>query len=150
MRQIKIISETGSELITTQEAKDYCKIDYNDDNSIVDNMIEQARVWCENYISKDIVAKQRIYFVPKTNGQFDLPFAPVNSIDEVKINDVVTTDYEMVGLNNETIEFNSGEATKVSVKYTTLGLSDNLLKQAMLQLISTYYENREDFKTMYV
>jgi ethanolamine utilization protein EutA (predicted chaperonin) len=108
-------------------------------------MIEQARVWCENYISKDIVAKQRIYFVPKTNGQFDLPFAPVNSIDEVKINDVVTTDYEMVGLNNETIEFNSGEATKVSVKYTTLGLSDNLLKQAMLQLISTYYENREDF-----
>jgi hypothetical protein len=25
-----------------------------------------------------------------------------------------------------------------------------LLKQAMLQLISTYYENREDFKTMYV
>ena len=96
MRQIQIISETGSELVSLSEAKSYCKIDYNNDDGLINRMIEQARVWCENYISKDIVAKQRKYFLPKTSGLFDLPFAPVNSIDAVKINGTSTTAYEII------------------------------------------------------
>jgi hypothetical protein len=145
MRQIKIVSEIGSEIIDSSDVKLYCKIDYSNDDALITRMINQARVWCENYISKDIVSKQRIYFIPKTSGMFDLPFAPVSTIDELKIDGVISTDYEVVGLNTETIELNSGEAKNIEIKYTTLGFSDSLLKQAMLQLISTYYENREDF-----
>ena len=104
MRQIKINSVTGSEIITTSEVKDYVRIDTTADDTIISRMIVQARIWCENYISKDIKAKTRSYYIPETNsGIFD------------------------------------------QINYTTLGLSDDLLKQAMLQLVSTYYDNRADF-----
>ena len=119
LREIKIISETGSEPVSLSDAKNFLKVDYTDDDTLIGALIKQARLWCENYLSKDIVAKQRKYYVPKTNGTFDLPFAPVASIDEVKIDGSATTDYEMLGLNEETIELGAGEAEQVVVKYTT-------------------------------
>ena len=82
--------------------------------------------------------------MPSTNGTFDLPFAPVDSITHVKIDSVVAT-YNVLGLNNETIELNAGESEKVEVRYITLGMSDDLLKNAILQLVASYYENRGDF-----
>jgi len=146
MRQIKINSETGSELITTQNVKDYVRIDTSADDTLIGQMIVQARIWCENYISRDIVAKNRTYYLDKTNGIFDLPFAPVASISSLSI-DGTSADYTILGLDNETIELDGGAAEKVSVTYVTTGLDNGLIKQAMLQLISTYYDNRADFKT---
>lgn len=146
MRQIKINSETGSELITTQNVKDYVRIDTSEDDTLIGQMIVQARIWCENYISRDIVAKNRTYYLDKTNGIFDLPFAPVASISSLSI-DGTSADYTVLGLDNETIELDGGAAEKVSVTYVTSGLDNGLIKQAMLQLISTYYDNRADFKT---
>lgn len=146
MRQIKINSETGSELITTQNVKDYVRIDTSADDTLIGQMIVQARIWCENYISRDIVAKNRTYYLDKTNGIFDLPFAPVASISSLSI-DGTSADYTVLGLDNETIELDGGAAEKVSVTYVTTGLDNGLIKQAMLQLISTYYDNRADFKT---
>ena len=147
MRQIKINSTTGSELLTTQEVKDFVRIDTTADDAIISAMITQARIWCENYISKDIVAKNRSYYIDKTNGVFDLPFAPVASISEITIDGTATTSYEVLGLDNETIELDAGPSERVKITYVTNGINDALIKQAMLQLISTYYDNRSDFKT---
>lgn len=144
MRQIKINSTTGSEILTVSEVKDYVRIDTSADDTIIGNMITQARIWCENYISRDIVAKNRTYYLDSTQGIFDLPFAPVSEIDSLTINNVAA-EYEVLGLDNETIELDGGAAEHVKVTYDTTGLSDGLLKQAMLQLIATYYDNRSDF-----
>jgi len=146
-REVKINSTTGTEILTTQEVKDYVRIDTSSDDSIILAMITQARIWCENYISKDIVAKNRTYYLSHTNGVYDLPFGPVASISEITIDGTATTDYEILGLDNETIELDSSLAENVKSTYITLGLNDSLIKQAMLQLISTYYDNRSDFKT---
>tara|TARA_R110001632_G_scaffold56_1_gene219 strand:+ start:658 stop:1173 length:516 start_codon:yes stop_codon:yes gene_type:complete len=146
-REIKINSTTGSELLTTQEVKDYVRIDTSSDDAIISAMITQARIWCENYISKDIVAKNRTYYLSHTNGVYDLPFGPVASISEIIIDGTATTDYEILGLDNETIELDSSSAENVKSTYITTGINDALIKQAMLQLISTYYDNRSDFKT---
>tara|TARA_R110001606_G_scaffold67685_1_gene154746 strand:+ start:722 stop:1237 length:516 start_codon:yes stop_codon:yes gene_type:complete len=146
-REIKINSTTGSELLTTQEVKDYVRIDTSSDDTIISAMITQARIWCENYISKDIVAKNRTYYLSHTNGVYDLPFGPVASISEITIDGTATTDYEILGLDNETIELDSSSAENVKSTYITTGINDALIKQAMLQLISTYYDNRSDFKT---
>ena len=144
MRQIKVNSVTGSEIVTTQNVKDYVRIDTSADDSIIALMIEQARIWCENYISRDIVAKNRTYDVDKTNGIFDLPFSPVSSISAVTV-EGEAAEYTVLGLDNETIELDGGSAEQVKVTYATTGLSDGLLKQAILQLVSTYYDNRSDF-----
>lgn len=145
MRQIKINSTTGSELLTTQNVKDYVRIDTSADDSIISAMITQARIWCENFISRDIVAKNRTYYLDETNGLFSLPFGPVSSISSITIKGTATTDYEILGLDNETIELDGGPAQQVKVTYVTSGQNDSLIKQAMLQLISTYYDNRSDF-----
>lgn len=145
MRQIKINSTTGNELLTAQNVKDYVRIDTSADDNIIAAMITQARIWCENYISRDIVPKNRTYYIDATNGIFDVPFGPIASIEEITIDGTVTTDYEVLGLDNETIELDQGPGERVKITYITAGINDALIKQSMLQLISTYYDNRADF-----
>ena len=56
LTQIKINSTLGNELVTVQEAKDYIRVDTSADDNLISALISQARLWCENYISKDIVS----------------------------------------------------------------------------------------------
>jgi len=146
MRQIKINSTTGSEIVTTSEFKDYARISTSADDTLIGNIIKQARIWCENYISRDIVAKNRTYYIDETSGIFDLPFGPIASISSVTVDGSSYTGYDMEGLDNETIDMD-GPADKVKVTYVTTGLDDELLQQAILQLGTTLYDNRHDFKT---
>ena len=146
MRQIKINATLGSEIITATEVKNYVRIDTTADDALIATMITQARIWAENFISRDIVSKNRTYYIDRTDtGLFDLPFSPVASISEITINNIITTNYEILGLDNETIELDQGSADRVKITYITSGLNDSLLKQALLQLVSTYYDNRADF-----
>ncbi len=144
MRQNKINSTTGSEIVTASEFKSYARINYTDDDTMIAKMLVQARIWCENYISRDIVAKNRTYYLDETQGVFDLPFGPVASISSVTIDGVANTDYTTPGLDNETVDID-GAGDKVKVTYITAGLDDNLLQQAVLQLAATYYDNRHDY-----
>ncbi len=146
MRQIKINATLGSEIITTTDVKNYVRIDTSADDALIDRMIIQARIWAENFISRDIVSKNRTYYIDNTDtGLFDVPFAPITSISEVSINNIATTNYEILGLDNETIELDQGSADRVKITYITSGLNDALIQQALLQLVSTYYDNRADF-----
>ena len=147
MRQIKINSTTGSEIVLTSDVKNYARISTDVDDTIITRMITQARIWCENYISRDIVEKNRTYYIPETNGTFDLPFAPVSSISSIT-SDGTAVAYSVLGLDNETIELDGGSADKVKVTYITSGLDDNLLEQAILQLVSTYDDNDRDWETV--
>ena len=155
MRQIEIVSTTGSELITTSDVKDYVRIDTTADDTLIDRMIVQARIWCENYISRDIVAKARKYYLDKAEGFIQIPFAPVATITSVTVQGS-SAEYQEKGLNKEQIILTSGVnqvlsgsntsfAMEVLITYTTAVLSDDLIKQALLQMVSTYYDNRTDF-----
>jgi hypothetical protein len=146
MRQIKINSTTGSEIVSTADVKLFARIDTTADDAIISRMITQARIWCENYISRDIVAKNRTYYLDESNGLFDLPFGPVSSISSIT-SDGTAIDYSVLGLDNESIELDGGYADKIKVTYVTTGLSDSLLQSAIMQLVSTYYDNRADFVT---
>jgi uncharacterized phage protein (predicted DNA packaging) len=144
MRQIRVNSLIGTELITIDDVKLYAKIDTSVDDSLITNMISQARIWCENYISRDIISKNRTYYMDETNGMFDLPFAPVASVSSVTSEDVAAP-YSIIGLDNETIELTNGSAFQVKVTYITSGINDAMIKQAMLQFVSMLYDNRSDF-----
>ena len=145
MRQIKVNSVLGNEIITLADVKNYVRIDSDDDNAIITNMIAQARLWCENYISRDIVPKNRTYYMESTSGLFDLPFAPVATIESVTVEGEAAT-YTEYGLDDLSIELDGGPSLNVKVTYTTAGLSDGLVKQALLQMVSNYYDNRADFE----
>ena len=143
--QMKINSTTGSEILTTSEAKDFIRVDTSADDTIIGQMITQARIWCENYISRDIVAKNRTLYLASVNERFVLPFSPVASISSVTVEGTATTDYETYGLDDTIIALNMLPSKEVKVTYVTSGQDDSLLKQAISQLVATYYDNRNDF-----
>jgi len=145
MRQIKINSSLGNEIITLGDVKSYVRIDSTDDDAIITNMITQARIWCENFISRDIVPKNRTYFLGDTSGLFDLPFAPIAEVESVTVEGEAAT-FTEYGLDDLSIELDGGPSSNVKVTYTTAGLNDGLIKQALLQMVSNYYDNRADFE----
>lgn len=145
MRQIKVNSLLGNEIITLGDVKNYVRIDSDDDNAIITNMITQARIWCENYISRDIVPKNRTYYMDSTSGLFDLPFAPVATIESVTVEGEAAT-YTEYGLDDLSIELDGGPSNNVKITYTTAGLNNGLIKQALLQMVSNLYDNRADFE----
>ena len=107
-------------------------------------MIVTARIWCENYIGKDIVAKNRTFYLQEVDDRFTLPFSPIASISSVTSKNTAIA-FESYGLDDTIIEIGSLPADEVKVTYITTGISDDLIKEAILHLVSTYYDNRADF-----
>ena len=107
-------------------------------------LIVTARIWCENYIGKDIVAKNRTFYLQEVDDRFTLPFSPIASISSVTSKNTAIA-FESYGLDDTIIEIGSLPADEVKVTYITTGISDDLIKEAILHLVSTYYDNRADF-----
>ena len=82
--------------------------------------------------------------MPFTSIRFALPFAPISSISSITV-EGSSADYETKGLDDTIIELNQLPAKDIKVTYVTSGMDDGLLQQAILQLASTYYENRADY-----
>lgn len=144
--QIKVNSVTGSEIVPTSEAKTFLRVDTSADDAIIAQMITTARINIENYLGKDIVAKNRSIYTPYLNERINLPFAPVASISSVLV-DGSAAEYEAKGLNNEIIELDSLPASELKITYVTSGLTGAIYEHAIKQLVSTYYDNRSDFVT---
>ncbi len=144
--QIKVNSVTGSELIDTATAKTFLRVDTSADDTLIAKMIVTARVCLENYLSRDIVAKNRTVYIPYLGSRINLPFAPVASISSVTVDGSAAT-HEVKGLNNEVVELATLPASEVKITYITEGLSGSNFEHAMLQLVSTYYDNRAEFVT---
>jgi len=147
MYQVDIVNTVGDELVTLEEAKNYCRIDTSADDTLIELLIASARQQIESYLSRDIVAKDRSLFLDYTDGNIYLPWGPIDIVTAVYIDSAMTTDFTTIGIKEINVLLGSGPAKLVQVLYTTLGMNDAAIKQAMLQLISTLYENRADFKT---
>tara|TARA_R100001463_G_scaffold43284_2_gene90376 strand:- start:723 stop:1268 length:546 start_codon:yes stop_codon:yes gene_type:complete len=143
--QIKITATTGSEIINTATAKSYLRVDTSADDTLIGQMITQARIVIENYITKDIVAKTRKLYLASVDERFVLPFSPIASIQSITVEGTATTAFTEYGLDDTIIELNSLPSKEVIVSYTTAGMNDSFLIQANLQLVSTLYDNRADF-----
>jgi len=146
MRQIKINDVIGVPIISRAEAKNYIRIDATADDTLIDLMIEAAHTAAENYMSRDIIAKERTYYLDEsTTGFIDVPFGPVASVDAVTVKGV-SVSFSVFGLGDPMVEIEP-LGTNIKIDFTTEGMSDGLLKQALLMMVSTYYDNRTDFVT---
>jgi hypothetical protein len=146
MRQIKINNVIGTPIISRTEAKNYIRIDTTADDELIDMMIEAAHTAAENYMSRDIIAKERTYYLDEsTTGFIDVPFGPVESVDDVTVKGI-SVSFSVYGLGDPMVEIEP-LGTNIRIIFVTSGMSDGLLKQALLMMVSTYYDNRTDFVT---
>lgn len=146
MRQIKINDVIGTPIISRTQAKDYIRIDTMADDTLIDLMIEAAHTAAENYMSRDIIAKERTYYLDYSDtGFIDIPFGPVASVDLVTVKGIEVS-FSVYGLGDPMVEI-TPLGSDIKINFTTEGMSDGLLKQALLMMVSTYYDNRTDFVT---
>jgi hypothetical protein len=144
MRQIQINDTLGAEIISVSDVKNFARIDTNADDVLIGIMIESARIYAEGYLSRDIVPKDRTYYLDYTEtGVIDIPFGPVDEVVSVTAKGVNKAFVEY-GLGDKMIDI-TGPYTDILVNYITTGMNDGLLKQALLMMVSTYYDNRADF-----
>lgn len=148
--QLKISNE-GTEPVTSDEVKLYCKIDYDVDDTLITSLITSCRQRIERFTGLALVSKTIEYFEDDlSENEFELPYPEHDEIQEVKLNGVATTDYVKTGLSafilSLTVKTNtSTEPTTdrgLYIKYTTTGNCEEGIKNEILRLINEYYEHR--------
>ena len=133
-----------TEPVTLAEAKLYCRVSTSVDDNQISLMIKQAREAIEVGTGLSLIPKTAVVWFTNFNGNFNLPYGPVNSftslIDENN-NTIDAADYTLVGGKFPMLTrplWRNLKAT-YTVGYTTI---PNDLKIAILDQVSYDYENR--------
>lgn len=138
---------TGNEPITSAEVKTYCKIDYSDEDSLITALISGVREQVELFTGLSLIATTFEYFDEEIAEEITLPFPEHASIEEVKIDGIVSTAYTKTGLSQYIITPNttisSGGTDKgIYINYKTTGTCPSGIKLEMLKIIDEKYRNR--------
>lgn len=146
---IKKVEVIGEEPVTLPEAKNFLRIDFEEDNSYIDSLIATAREHIETISNIVLIEKEISIKVEDADSELKLPFEPfsqvVSVIDEegADISDYeIETDYE----GEARISFSTEQIFPVDVVYRSgFDLIPRPLWQAILILVSHLYDNRQIF-----
>lgn len=73
----------ASEPITRAEAKNHLRVDFTDDDTLIDVLIEAARVHAENYTARRLINQTWTLTFPEFSDVMLLPGSPLSSITSV-------------------------------------------------------------------
>lgn len=157
-----------TEPVTLADAKDQCRVNFTDDDTIITSLITQARHFIENYCHVSIVPKVitltlEMAYVPRqptvTKYQayqimkpIELPEGPVSSIQGItniqatgQIQSLVQdTDYFLTGTLFKSIRFVNPGINIILVYQAGYATCPEDLRLAILQEIAYRYDNRGD------
>lgn len=131
------------EPVTLEEAKDFCRIDIDTDDDLIEELITAAREMCESFTNIGFIKLERIVILNNGNGGQLLPYGPVGEISEVILNDEVLSsdEYEIAGNEFKRLLSPSDE----NIQITYIGGYEVLpkrLKTALLNAVYYLYDNR--------
>jgi hypothetical protein len=144
------ITNTGTEPLSASEVKNYLKVDYTTDDTLISDMITAVRELAEEFLGRALIAKTIVLTIPKDYDlEIELPYPDHNAVSAVTINgDDVLADCYIAGnyekvvklpyVYNEINDDNDG----LVITYTCLGNVPKGVKIAMLQNIAEMYERR--------
>ena len=151
----KILSQTQFTAISLAEAKSQCRLMSSQtiDDLHISSLIKGAASSAQEYLHW-LVSVGQIKQYSENAGYIQLVGKFVSTIDEITATDlngedVVITDYSYNDVT-EQILIPVGLYVDIFITYTCGASKDNLpenVKQGILMLISTMYNNREDFIT---
>lgn len=126
-------SNEGTEPVTLQEAKDWCRIDVSDDDALITSLIKAARIICEQYSGLSFVTKTVTAILVNGLGNIDLPYGPVTGDVTYTETDGTAIDYDISDERCERFK------AVYSAGYETLPQN---LKTALLNQIAFMYDHR--------
>lgn len=141
-------SNLSIEPVTLEQAKEACRVDFDEDDALLTRMISQCRRVIENFCNISIVSKQ-VSVVMDLITRTELPLGPVSgdiiSFKDRNGNDIDTSFYRVSGISFKAIEPLSHFLYNSTLVYNTgYAVVDEDLKLAILSEISFRYENRGD------
>ena len=149
------LASGASEPITVADVKGWSLIETTADDTVIEAIIVSAREMVENFLSKDIVSKDRILFVDEpedSENTIILPYGAKDGTITVNVDGEDLTlgdDYTIVGIGNKYIRLNS-YGTNITINYESDTISSpselELAKSATKVLIEQVYDNRANLE----
>jgi uncharacterized phiE125 gp8 family phage protein len=158
---MKLITPPATEPVSLAEAKTQLAYDSNDLDTYISNLIIAARQYCEEFQNRAYITQTLEKAFDKfPENVFELPRPPLKSVTSIKCYDTDNVEHEITNffvdtysqpgrvavdeypkielrkLNGVIVRFVAGESTV-----------EQKVKQAMLLLISHWFENREATST---
>lgn len=156
----------GCEPVSLSDAKAQCRVDFDDDDTLLTGLITAAREAIEHYCNISIVPKTitltleateqlesifaQPYQVREAMNVFELPYGPVQSVTSVTsigndgsvIDCTLGQDYWLTGVLFKTIKITNAFFNNILVYQTGYPKVPQALKLAILNEVDYRYENR--------
>lgn len=153
--KVSVIETAESEPISVEEMKLWLKLEIDDDDDLISALITAARQHCENELNKSLVAQTYLVKFDGFQSALELPFSPIQSVDEVLYFD---SSDEQQTLSADSYWFSGGVPARlqakssfpatsnrpdsVSVEYTTESGTTENIKTAIKMLAAHWWTNR--------
>lgn len=163
VRQYRVTSQPIDEPISLETVKNHLKVDFSADDALINSLIITAREFVENYTLLRLMPQTITEHFDVFVSPLELSCAPLRSVSSISYLDsdsqsvVLGSIYKsqqyallprLVLKANESWPTTVNEQSAITVVYT-VGFDDadavpEILKSAMLLMISHWYENRQD------
>lgn len=135
----EIIQDYTTEPVSVATAKAYMKVNFTDDDTLIELLIKNARIWLENYTGKAYGTRSIKLTIEMTAGEwYDLP-GPVQSLDSIDTGDYAfCPDYDIIGSQLRVY------ATGIYTIFLTYGFTTipEDAKNDILSITAYTYQNR--------
>ncbi len=150
MSIINILTEQDANIIDLAEIKNFLRIDFDDDDNLLKELLKTAVKQCELYISKSLSEKNyKLSVYECATNTLNLPYPPVISVNSITIidkynNNIEYTNYLLDTISNKIIFRNlPNNFYRIDIIYTSgyTKIPDDI-KQGILFHISKMYEDK--------
>ena len=149
LRDVTTTVAPSATIVTLQAAKDYLRVDYSEDDTLIQILIDTAMIRLEHYASVAMTART-LKVVAYVDEFIELPYAPINTISLVEYWDgaawvaMVLGDYRVIGDTYKKVYFNSPLMSDFRFTYTCgYATTPESMKTALLKMVGDLYEYRE-------
>ncbi len=126
------------EVLTLDEVKNFLKVDYDTEDTLLTDLMDQSRDILEQFLSRSILASDVTLTVSKRD-EVILPYAPIDTIDSITDQDGDPIEYTYDELSIKLVSTDT-----FTIDYYTLTDLPPGLKLGLLETIAYLYENRGD------
>jgi uncharacterized phiE125 gp8 family phage protein len=149
IRDVTTTVEPVSEPITLAQAKNYLKVDFDDDNDLITSLIASARVRLEKYAGI-AMSPRTLQVVAYVDEFIELPYAPLNNITKVEYWDnsnwveMSLGDYYILGTTYKKLYMVANNRMEYRFTYTCgYTTIPQPMITALYKLIADLYDYRE-------
>lgn len=144
--QVQVINADTSDLISLDNVKSFLRVDFSDDDYLINLMVNTAIDWIENYCAIALRPKVIIASYNSIGTRLELPYGPNSVINSIVDSAGNALTYTYFG--SAFPQFKIGTFTgapSIVITYTTgyvIGTVPAGIIQALLKMVSTDFDNR--------